>query len=212
MVIIEASIRKFPDIEEIVKSEFSLSLEQGTKDTVQLNPVERLNSITKVWDTCKNKIGNPALALDVGSGFGYGTVFLESQNIKTIGIENVGKKIKQGQELFRLIGLDIPDINKLDFSKHPAFYEGDINAINDDIQVDLITLFYLSLEMVSRMKTFETLQKLLKKDGTVLLATEANIEDVQAVLKSNFIPVSFSHEIIEVPDNFEKTAILLKLK
>lgn len=70
-------------------------LEQDTKDIVQLNPVERMNSISKVWDTCKNEVGRPESAFDVGSGFGYGMVFLETQGIKTIGIENVEKKLNR---------------------------------------------------------------------------------------------------------------------
>jgi SAM-dependent methyltransferase len=211
---LETHVVKFPNIQEVIEklSMTSFKLEQDTQDTAQLNPVERLNSINKVWKTCKNKIGNPTLALDVGSGFGYGIVFLEGHNIKTIGIENIGKKIKQGQDLFKLVGINIQNVTKLDFSQHPAFLEGDITTLSNGVQVDLITLFYLSLQMVSQPGTFQTLQKLLKKHGTVLLSTNASIQEVKAFLGNSPILLSFTYEIIEVPDNFEKTAILLKLK
>lgn len=211
---LEAPIIKFPNVQEVIKklSTISFKLEQDTEDTAQLNPIERLNSISKVWGTCKDKIGKPDSALDVGSGFGYGVVFLEGKNIKTIGIENVSKKIKQGQDLFKLIGINIPNTTKLDFVKHPAFLEGDITTLSNGVQVDLITLFYLSLQMVSSPETFQTLQKLLKKDGTILLSTEASVQEVQAFLENSQIPISFTYEIIEVTNNFEKTTILLKFK
>lgn len=203
---------KFPSTQEIIQklSTISFNLQQDTKDTAQLNSIERLNSISKVWEISKNKLGNPTSAFDVGSGFGYGVVFLEAQNIKTIGIENVSKKIKQGHDLFKLIGINIPVADKLDFTQHPAFYKGDITSISNDVQVDLITIFYLSLTMVSQPETFQTLQKLLKKDGTVLLSTNADIQEVQTFLENNTISDYFIYEIIQVPDNFEKTAILLK--
>ena len=194
---LEVPVVKFPNTQEIIKNltTVSFKLEQGTEDTAQLNPVERLSSISKVWEACKDKIGNPTSALDVGSGFGYGVVFLEGHNIKTIGIENISKKIKQGQDLFKLIGIDISNTTKLDFSRHPAFLEGDITTLFNGVQVDLITLFYLSLEMVSQPETFQTLQKLLKKDGIVLLSTEASIQEVQAFLENSPIPISFTYEI-----------------
>ena len=214
MTTIEAPVKKFLSIEEIIGrlSSLTFNLQQDTKDIVQLNPIERLKSINKVWDACKSKVGSPQLALDVGTGFGYGTVFLESQGIKTIGIENVGKKIKQGQDLFSRVKVNIPRFAKLDFSQHPAFYEGDINSISNTIQADLITVFYLSLGMISEAETFKTLQKLLKKDGKVLLATEASVEEVRAFFEHHTIPVSFSYEVVKVPDNFEKTAIILRFE
>lgn len=210
---LEIPTSKFPNVEEIIKklSAFSGKLEQDTKDTAQLNPMERMNSIIKVWDSCKDKIGKPALALDAGSGFGYGTVFLESQGIKTIGIENVSKKIKQGQDMLKNLGINVPSVNNLDFSKHPAFYEGDLNNISDNVQVDLITAFYLSLVMFSQAETFKTLERLLKKDGTILLSTEASAGEAEAFFE-NKKEIPFSYEIIEIPDNFEKTVILLKHK
>lgn len=211
---LETPFIKFPNIQDVISklSTTSFKLEQDTQDTAQLNPAERLKSISKVWETCKDRIGNPTSALDVGSGFGYGVVFLEGKGIKTIGIENISKKIKQGQDLFKLVGINIPNINKLDFTKHPAFYEGDIATMSNDVQVDLITVFYLSLKMVSQPETFKILEKLLKKDGTVLLSTEASAKEVQVFLENSPIPLSFSYEIVEVLNNFEKTAILLRFK
>lgn len=211
----EESFTRFPNNQEVIErlSSVSLELEQDTEDRAQLNPAERLSSISKVWETCRERIGNPTSAIDVGSGFGYGVVFLEGQNIKAVGIENVGKKIEQGQELFRRIGVNITNIGKIDFEQHPAFYEGDINEVVDNgVRVDLITIFYLSLEMVSKPETFQILHRLLEKDGKILLSTEASVEEVKLFLENSPIKDSFNYEILEVPDNFEKTAIILKIR
>ncbi|MCX6722331.1 MAG: class I SAM-dependent methyltransferase [Candidatus Staskawiczbacteria bacterium] len=183
-------------------------LEHDTKDTHQLNPVERLVSIKNVWDACKAELGNVETAIDVGSGFGYGTVFLETEGIKTIGIENVGKKIKQGVELFHKAGVDVKVIDSLDFQKSPAFIEADFNSVEGKAAADLITVFYVGPAIVDKEGAFEKFKSLLKENGKILVATNAGKAETEKWLEAH--PIPFSHKIIEVPDNFEKTAIILE--
>jgi uncharacterized tellurite resistance protein B-like protein len=60
----QQQVSNFNDlIEKIRKKTFSLY--QNTSDTAQLSPIERLNSIKKVWDFISNKLGNIQTALDV---------------------------------------------------------------------------------------------------------------------------------------------------
>lgn len=191
---------------EAVKCE----LHQDTNDVAQLNPCERLTSIQKVWDSCKGELGEVHDAIDAGSGFGYGTVFLETEGINTIGVENVGKKIQQGQELFQGAGITIPKIDKLDFNQAPAFIESDFNSIEGDSSADLISMFYLSLKMIDEKATFETCKRLLKEGGKLLLSTQAPAKEVAAWAEAN--AVNFSYKIIEVPGNFEQTAVIIDFK
>lgn len=197
------------DIEKVVKSlsEIDFLLEQETNDSAQLNPVERMNSIKNVWDACRSKLGSPKTAIDAGSGFGYGTVFLESQGIQVVGVENVQKKIDQGQALFGGVGVNLNRVESLDFNKSPALYNADFNQLSEDQPVDLITLFYLSGAMIQDPALLGKCQRLLSDTGNVLAATEAPKEQVKAVLDA--LKIS-GYEIIDIPHNFEKTAIIIK--
>lgn len=112
--------------------------------------------------------------------------------------------------MFNLINVDIAKIDTIDFRKHPAFYQKDLNDISVSTQVDLITAFYVSKKMVLDMESFNVFKKLLKKDGIVLISTEAETAYVKSFLKNNIN--SFDFKVIEVPDNFEKTAVILRFK
>jgi len=197
-------------IEKIGSTDFQLH--QETADKEQLNPKKRLISIQNVWDVAKSKIGNPKTALDVGAGFAYGTVFLDINGIKTVGIENVHAKNSQALELFRKLGITIHEVNEIDFSKSPAILEADFSTMQAHEIADLITMFYLSGELVSNPQTFQVCEKLLKQDGNVILSTEVDKETVEKMISEGHfqLPSGFSLEIIDVPNNFEKTIIILK--
>lgn len=197
-------------IEEMGSTDFQLH--QETADKEQLNPKERLISIKNVWDSVKSKIGNPKTALDVGAGFAYGTVFLDMNGIKTVGIENVHTKNSQALELFRKLGVTLNEVNEIDFNKSPAILEADFNTMQAREIADLIMMFYLSGELVSNPQTFQVCEKLLKQDGNVILSTEADRATVEKIIDDGHfqLPSGFSSEIIDVPNNFEKTIILLK--
>lgn len=72
-------------------------------------------------------------------------------------------------------------------------------------------MFYLSGELIVNPETFVICRKLLKKDGKILLSTEANRKTIEEFIKTEKVklPSDFIFEIIDIPDNFEKTAILL---
>ncbi|OGY93841.1 MAG: hypothetical protein A2406_00620 [Candidatus Komeilibacteria bacterium RIFOXYC1_FULL_37_11] len=188
-----------------------IDLEQETADQEQLNPYERMLSIRNVWETIKDKLHNPETALDVGSGFGYGTVMLDAQGIKTVGIENVPAKNEQALELFNQLDITLKEIDKIDFENSPAILETDFNKLSDQEVTDLITMFYLSGELISNPETLKTCEKLLKTNGQMILSTEADRAHVEEILASGNLklPTNFSWEIIDVPNNFEKTIILL---
>jgi len=207
---IEYQKTKVDDLIEKLKS-IDFHLLQETADKAQLNPQERLTSIMNVWAVAKTKLGNPKTALDVGSGFAYGTVFLDMNNIKAIGIENVHSKNVQAIELFRKIGITLNKIKEVDFSKSPAILETDFTTLQFQEVADLITMFYLSGELVINPQTFQICEKLLKKNGKIMLSTEADRTTVEKIIiNGNFkLPSNFSLEIIDVPNNFEKTIIIL---
>lgn len=197
-------------IEKIDPANFHLH--QETADKAQLNPKERLISIKNVWDAVKSRIGNPKTALDVGAGFAYGAVFLDMNGVKTVGVENVHTKNLQALELFRKLGVTLNEVNEIDYSKSPAIFEADFNAIQACEITDLITMFYLSGELVSNPQTFQVCEKLLKQNGNIVLSTEANRAIVEKIINDGHfqLPSGFSSEIIDVPNNFEKTIIILK--
>ena len=188
-----------------------IDLEQKTSDTEQLDPYQRMLSIKNVWETVKDKLHNPETALDVGSGFGYGTVMLDTQGIQTVGIENVPAKNQQAIELFEQLGVALKEIDKIDFENSPAILEADFNKLSDQEVTDLITMFYLSGELISNQETMKTCEKLLKTNGQMILSTEADRATVEATISSGSLklPANLSWEIIDVPNNFEKTIILL---
>ncbi|MDD4610529.1 MAG: hypothetical protein PHU73_01040 [Patescibacteria group bacterium] len=200
-------------ISELTKKMESMSfhLHQETTDKAQLNPIKRLSSIQNVWKAVKTKLGNPKTALDVGSGFAYGTIFLDKQNIKTVGIEKVRSKNTQAIELFRKLGIILNKVDEIDFTKSPAILEADFNSLQSQEVADLITMFYLSGELVTNQQTFKVCEKLLKKDGKIVLSTEADRKTIESIIgNGNFkLPSGFSFEIIDVPNNFEKTVIIL---
>ncbi|KKP33161.1 MAG: hypothetical protein UR23_C0049G0003 [Candidatus Roizmanbacteria bacterium GW2011_GWA2_32_13] len=201
-------------INELLKKLDSVDfdLHQETADKAQLNPQERLTSIQNVWNIAKKRLNNPKTALDVGSGFAYGAVFLNMNNIKTVGIENVHTKNSQAQELFRKLGVTLNEVNEVDFSKSPAILETDFNKMEANEVTDLITMFYLSGELVINPQTFQVCEKLLKKDGCIVLSTEADRATIEKIINDGHfqLPSCFSIEIIDVPNNFEKTIIILK--
>lgn len=206
--------RRKTKVDEFIKKMEStdFQLHQETTDEAQLNPQERLTSIKNVWDAVKTKLGDPKTALDVGAGFAYGTVFLDMNGIKTIGIESVNAKNSQAIELFRKLGVTLNKVNEVDFSKSPAIFETDFNKMRAHEIADLITMFYLSGELVTNPRTFQSCEKLLKKDGKVVLSTEADRETIEKIISDEGVKLAsgFSFEIIDVPNNFEKTIILLK--
>jgi hypothetical protein len=201
----QQQVSNFNDlIEKIRKKTFSLY--QNTSDTAQLSPIERLNSIKKVWDFISNKLGNIQTALDVWSGFWYGIKFLSMNWIRVIGVENVWIKVMQSLELFD----DLLQINTLDFDKSPAIFETNFSKLKDENVVDIITMFYLSIELISISNTFEVCKKILKQKWKILLTTQANKNEVEEYMKGiNLKTFWFSIEIIDIPNNFERTAILL---
>lgn len=211
--IIERQKTKTDELIEKIESTV-FQLHQETADKQQLNPKERLISIQNVWDVVKSKIGNPKTALDVGAGFAYGTVFLDINGIKTVGIENVHTKNSQALELFRKLSITLHKVNEIDFSKSPAIFEANFTAMQTQAceVTDLITMFYLSGELVSNPQTFQVCEKLLKQSGNIILSTEVSKEKVEKIINEGHfqLPSGFSSEIIHVPDNFEKTIILLK--
>ncbi|MFA6307360.1 MAG: methyltransferase domain-containing protein [Patescibacteria group bacterium] len=200
-------------IDELLKklADLDIHLEQETADTEQLSPQERIKSIKNVWDAIKAKLDNPETALDVGSGFGYGTVVLDMEGIKTVGIESVPIKNQQAVALFQKVDIILHEIDEIDFEKSPAILEADFNKLDEKEIVDLITMFYLSEELVSKEKTFQMCEQLLKKNGQIVLATEADRATVETIISSGNIklPANFSVEIIDLPNNFEKTVIIL---
>ena len=188
-----------------------IDLEHETDDQEQLKPSERIESIYNVWLAIKDRLNNPETALDVGSGFGYGVAVLDTKNIKTIGIENVPAKIKQALALFDQLDVALNEIDEIDFENSPAIMEAEFDQLDQEEVADLITMFYLSQELITKPETFEICQKLLKKDGQMVLATEADRASVEQIIASGAInlPAGLSYEIIDLPGNFEQTIILL---
>ncbi|MBT4209432.1 MAG: hypothetical protein HOE19_00715 [Candidatus Komeilibacteria bacterium] len=188
-----------------------IDLEHETDDQEQLKPSERIESIYNVWLAIKDRLNNPETALDVGSGFGYGVAVLDTKNIKTIGIENVPAKNKQALALFDQLDVALNEIDEIDFENSPAIMEAEFDQLDQEEVADLITMFYLSQELITKPETFEICQKLLKKDGQMVLATEADRASVEQIIASGAInlPAGLSYEIIDLPGNFEQTIILL---
>jgi tRNA A58 N-methylase Trm61 len=203
-----------------LKKEGGFNLHQDTEDQAQLDPIERIKSIQKVLEVFLNRFGGKKFetVIDAGSGFLYGITVLHSLGIKVVGVENVEHKVKQGLDLLKKAEFEkIKQIEKIDFSKEPSVVLSDFNSleIEEKDRVDLISMFYVSLTMLNEAKTWSTLSRLLKQDGKILISTQANKKQVEDMIiqfrKAPFL-VPFDFEIIEVPNNFEKTMIILSPK
>ena len=79
------------------------------------------------------------------------------------------------------------------------------------IEYNEINIKRINNTNASKPETFEICQKLLKKDGQMVLATEADRASVEQIIASGAInlPAGLSYEIIDLPGNFEQTIILL---
>lgn len=203
-------------INNLVNKDFHLH--QETEDKYQLNPTERLKSIDMVYQTIKDKLGNPQTALDVGSGFGFGIVYLQMNNIQTIGIENVHIKNEQAINMFGSIGVKITnaDENTLDFSKTPAICETNFSSLKKDSltkKLDLITMFFVSGQMFAQPQICENCKSLIGENGKILVTSEVTRSEAEDFLKKySFWVDYFDCEIIDIPNNFEKIAMILSLK
>ena len=157
-------------------------------------------------------MGKPKIAIDAGSGFGYGTVFLHTVGIRAIGIDKVEHKITQGSNLFKRIGLSIPTISKVDFSQTPAVFDSNFVSLPDDTpKVDLITMFYLSGEMLFNSAVIEKCRALLNKGGKLMMSTHVATAEAREVFsKLAIAPASVA--INEIEDNFERTAIIIEFQ
>lgn len=188
------------------KSDFPL-LRQDTRDIEQLKPIDRLRSIQNVWVTQSESFRRVKTAIDAGSGFGYGVIFLDTVGIKAIGVENVRHKITQGIALFTEAGVSLREVTTVDFSRAPALLFSDFVSLPADTpKVDLVTLFYLSGEMVANSAVIEKCRTLLTEGGKLLMSTEAPVDQVLERLQQQPIP-SASVIVNEVKNNFEKTVI-----
>jgi len=143
-------------IEELLEKTVKIktNLFQETKDKEQLNPQKRLVSINNVLNAVKGKLGRPKTAINIGSGFAYETVLLHIKGIKAVGIEKVHLKNIQALTLFHRLEILLVQTEELDFSKSPAILEADFHKMRFDKQkVDLITMFYLSKELIMNPET-----------------------------------------------------------
>ncbi len=132
-------------------------------------------------------------------------------DIQAIGVENVYSKNEQALELFHEVGIILNKVNKIDFSKSPAILWSNFIKLRSQEVTDLITMFYVSGELAINPTTFHICKRLLKKEGKIILSTEADKAAVEDIInKGGFVlPDGFSYEIIDVPNNFEKTVIIL---
>ncbi len=183
-------------------------LYQDTKDVEQLSPASRLASIQNVYTTCEEYLQKPTWVLDIGSGFGYGVAFFATMGVPVIGVEKIAHKAIQGIKLFETLGLKMKIASSLEFSLIPSILLEDCKKLEEERVADLITMFYLSGELVRDPDTFIICKRLLKEGGAMLLSTEASITEVRHVITQ--IPVPFDTvELFEIEGSFEKTAILL---
>lgn len=189
-----------------------IKLWQDTEDTEQLNPVGRLRSIESVWKSCQQFLNDPKTAIDLGSGFAYGLVYMETIGIKVVGIESVKHKIDQAVNLFEKSPIPLKKSESINLQETPAIVHGDVMDVDirEEDKVDLVTAFYLSGEMVNNPLFLSKAKSFLKNGGKILLSTQVSNEEVTEWLNRNQIKDK-QVQVIDVPNNFEGTAILLSL-
>ncbi|OGI66260.1 hypothetical protein A3A95_02005 [Candidatus Nomurabacteria bacterium RIFCSPLOWO2_01_FULL_39_18] len=129
---------------------------------------------------------------------------------KWLGIEKVSIKNQQALDLFKKEGVPLKSIQEIDFNESPAILEVDFTKLEGEEMSDLITMFCLSEELIINPDTFKICQKLLKENGKILLSTEVDKATVEKFINDGkfVLPDGFSYEIVDVPDNFEKTLII----
>ena len=136
--------------------------------------------------------------------------FSLQSDTQVLGVENVENKISQGIELFESVGIALNRADTLEVGTRPAVLHEDCRFLHIEASggvADLITIFYLSGEMIADPRTLQTCGKLLREGGQILLSTEVGKNIVQQHLSA--MEVHFRVKILEVPKNFEQTAIIL---
>lgn len=189
-----------------------VKLWQDTKDVEQLNPIGRLRSIESVWKACQQFLNNPKTAIDLGTGFAYGLVYMETIGLKAVGIESVKHKINQAISLFNESPVSLKESATFDLQDTPTIVHGDVMDVEiaEENKVDLVTAFYLSGEMVNNPLFLTKVKSFLKDGGKVLLSTHVSIEELIEWLTRNQIKDE-QVKVVKVPSNFEEIAVILSL-
>lgn len=184
----------------------NISLYHETQDKEQLKPTARLLSIFNVLSALgPTKLGNPKTAIDIWSWFGYGVLVLDALWVKSIGVENISLKYNQALRLFNTLHW----IQNIDFDQAPGLINQDFLQIKTDTKVDLLTVFYTS-DYFADESSMLKYKELLTDSWVVLAATEIDIDTIaQLIQQKSYINQYFDIELVEIKDNFEKTAILL---
>lgn len=185
-----------------------IELYQETEDQEQLKPLNRLNSIYNVIKFTQPYIWNSTHALDIGTWFWYWIILLDAFWINTIWCENIPLKYKQSLRLFK----NLKWIEDMDFADSPAIINKNLLDINIKNKVDLITSFYTG-EYFFWKDYVEKYKEILNPNGKIIFATHIskNLVD-QKLQHCEYLFEAFEVQTIDIPNNFEKTAIIASLR
>lgn len=201
-----------PKINNLVQKIANLitNLYQETDDIAQLNPNARIKSIINIWNSISDKLWPIRNAIDIWSGFWYWVILLSTLWIDTLWVEKVKIKNEQWAQLLKRLWFISNRSSK--WWVYPYIYESDFfdlwNYVN--YNVDLLTMFYVSGELLFTKWFLAKCYSLLNESWKLLISTHMEIEEIkEAINQLNPEKEWFSVEIFSIEWNFERYVVLL---
>ncbi len=148
-----------------------------SNDTQQINPKARVTSIINILGEIQLPINNSTI-VDIGTGYGYGAILLNSLGYNVIGIESNKDKLYEGLKYWRRLGFNFTLINKLSdelrHNRNLYFLPRDARNLEDfpDNSIEMVTAFYISGYMLGKDKAFREVGRILKPGSHFILSTQ----------------------------------------
>ncbi|MDO8622774.1 MAG: hypothetical protein Q7R52_00855 [archaeon] len=154
-----------------------------SRDSQQINPLLRMKSIAGIIPNLKLPPEGSTI-IDMGTGYGYGAVALNTLGYKTIGIEQNREKLNVGLKYWNKLGIPF----KLTENYEEALRTKEnlifINKKADGFEnfpicsIDSVTAFYISLDMATEDGALWSIGKILKPKSRLFVTTEGPIKEV----------------------------------
>lgn len=165
-------------LERILKlvQENSVEFTRFSSDTQQINPKSRVASISNILE--RISLPEHSTILDIGTGYGYGAVLLNTLGYNVIGLEINRDKVQEGMRYWRKLGIDFEETDDLSLATNSSgrlyFSARDSKDLRDipNQSVDMVTAFYISGYMIGKNGAFREVGRVLNEEGNFTMTTE----------------------------------------
>ncbi|MBU1202349.1 MAG: class I SAM-dependent methyltransferase [Nanoarchaeota archaeon] len=177
----------------LLTKENPVDFKRFSRDDQQINPELRIKSISNI---IKNiNLPHKSTIIDIGTGYGYGAVLLNTLGYNVIGIESNEEKLEQGMQYWTRLGIAFSEIscvsNAVNTKGELYFLKRDARNLDDfpGSSVDMATVFYISTYMIGKKSLFNEVGRVLKPEGNLTITTEGHI-NIPSFLRGPFVKLA----------------------